>query len=451
MRDYIFPKDFIWGAATAAYQIEGAWNEDGKGESIWDRFTHQPYRILNGDTGDIACDHYHHMEEDVALMKQLGLKAYRFSISWPRILPEGRGQVEERGLDFYDRLVDELLKAGIAPMATLNHWDFPQALQDLGGWPNRDTAKWFTDYARVAFERLADRVGFWATHNEPFVVAFPGYGFGDMAPGIASFPQAMQATHHLLLAHGRTVQLYRQSGYDGQIGIVLNLASFVPASDNPADVKAAQRMEAFINGVFLDPLFNETYPDDLMDWIDEKMHPETQYGDMKMISQPMDFLGINYYFAQKVRFSHQGLLKLQSEPLIDPGWGMTKKGWGVCPSHLHTLLLHLKEDYGNPDMYIAENGCALGEPADDDNFVNDMGRIHFLRAHFMAAHQAITEGANLRGYFVWSLMDNFEWCEGYDLRFGLIHIDFDDPHRKRTPKASFNWYRDVIAENKICG
>ncbi len=450
MTDYTFPKDFIWGAATASYQIEGAWDEDGKGESIWDRFTHQPYRILNGDTGDMACDHYHHLPEDVGLIKALGLKSYRFSISWPRILPEGRGQVEERGLDFYDRLADELLKAGIPPMATLNHWDLPQALQDLGGWPNRDTAGWFTDYARVVFERLADRVPFWATHNEPFVVAFPGYGEGHMAPGVASYPQALQATHHLLLAHGRTVQLYKQSGYDGQIGIVLNLATYTPMSDDPADVAATRRLEDLINNIFLDPLFKAEYPKELMTWFGE-MTPEIQYGDMKMISQPMDFLGINFYFGQKVRFAPFGLLKLKTEPYVDAGWGITGKGWGICPSQLTRLLLHLKEDYGNPPMYITENGCALGVPADENNFVNDAGRINFLRAHFMAAHEAISEGADLRGYYVWSLMDNFEWCEGYDLRFGLIHVDFDDPNRKRTPKASYHWYQKVIAENSVCG
>jgi beta-glucosidase len=443
-----FPKDFIWGAATAAYQIEGAWNEDGKGESIWDTFTHKPYRILNGDTGDIACDHYHHMPEDVVLMKRLGLKSYRFSISWPRILPQGIGDVEPRGLDFYDRLVDNLLNAGIIPMATLNHWDFPQALQDRGGWPNRDSADWFTEYAKVIFEKLADRIPFWATHNEPFVVAFPGYGDGSFAPGIASMPQAFQATHHLHLAHGRTVQLYRQLGYQGQIGIVLNLATFKPKTDIPADIAAAKRIEDLINNLFLDPIFKGEYPPDLMDWVSE-MVPDIKQGDMAVINQPIDFLGINYYFSQIVSFQPNGLLKLKSEPNIDPGWGISEKGWGICPSELSQLLLHLKDNYGNPPMFITENGTALSEPADETGFVNDQGRINFLRAHFEAAAQALEGGADLRGYYVWSLMDNFEWEEGYALRFGLIHIDFDDPHRKRTPKASFAWYRDKIKKNAI--
>lgn len=450
MTSYTFPKDFIWGAATASYQIEGAWDEDGKGESIWDRFSHQPYRINHGDTGDIACDHYHHMPEDVGLMKALGLNSYRFSISWSRILPEGKGQVEPRGLDFYDRLVDRLLEKGITPMATLNHWDFPQALQDLGGWINRDSVDWFTEYARVLFEKLGDRVAYWATHNEPFVVALSGYGEGNFAPGIASFPLALQAAHHLNLAHGRTVQLYRQLGLKGQIGIVLNLATFHPKTDTAADIAAAGRIEDLINNLFLDPLFKGSYPSGLMAWVGD-MAPEIHDGDMTVINLPMDFLGINFYFSQKVSFYPHGHLKLQSEPYIEPGWGATEKQWGICPTQMTQLLLDLKENCGNPAMFITENGTALGEPADETGFVNDRGRINYLRAHFMAAHEAIQKGVDLRGYYVWSLMDNFEWAEGYDQRFGLIHIDFDDPDRKRTPKASFEWYRDVIEKNAVDG
>ena len=450
MTQLTFPEGFIWGAATASYQIEGAWDEDGKGESVWDRFSHQPYRILNNENGDVTCDHYHHLEEDIGLIKDLGINSYRFSISWPRILPEGTGTVEPRGLDFYDRLVDNLLKAGIVPMATLNHWDFPQALQDRGGWPNRDSVGWFTEYARVVFENLGDRVTYWATHNEPFVVAFPGYAEGSMAPGVASFPQAFQAAHHLNLAHGQTVQLYRQFGLRGQIGVVLNLATFIPKTDAPEDVAAAGRMEDFINNMFLDPIFKGSYPEDLMDWIGE-MQPEIQDGDLAVTSEPIDFLGVNYYFSQIVRFNPHGFLKLRSEPNIDKGWGTTLKGWGVCPSELTELLLHLKVNYGNPPMFITENGTALGEKVDAKGFVDDQGRINYLRAHFTAAHKALSQGADLRGYYVWSLMDNFEWAEGYDIRFGLINVDFNDPNRKRTPKASYNWYRDVIERNAVCG
>lgn len=448
MTNHIFPDGFLWGAATASYQIEGAWNEDGKGESIWDRFTHQPYRIINGENGDITCDHYHHMEEDVELMKALGVNSYRFSISWPRILPQGTGQVEPRGLDFYDRLVDHLLEAGIAPMITLNHWDFPQALQERGGWPNRESVDWFTNYARIIFEKLGDRVAYWATHNEPFVVAFSGYAEGNFAPGIASFPQGLQAAHHLNLAHGHTIQLYRQLGLKGQIGVVLNLATFLPETNNPADVAAAGRLEDLINNMFLGPIFKALYPSGLFDWVGE-MAPEIKDGDMAITSEPIDFLGINYYFSQIVRFNPHGFLKLNTRPNIDPGWGATDKGWGICPSQLTELLRHLKENYGNPPMFITENGTALGEPVDENGFVNDQGRIYYLRAHFAAAHKALQLGADLCGYYVWSLLDNFEWAEGYDLRFGLINVDFDDPERKRTPKASFDWYRNVIENNAI--
>jgi len=450
MTQYNFPKDFIWGAATAAYQIEGAWDEDGKGESIWDRFTHQPYRICRGDTGDIACDHYHHMPEDVAMMKQLGMDSYRFSISWPRILPQGKGAVEPRGLDFYDRLVDHLLETGITPMATLNHWDFPQALQELGGWPNRDSVGWFRDYARVVFEKLGDRVAFWATHNEPMIVSIPGYAQGNFAPGVASFPQALRAVHHLHLAHGETVKLYRQLGLAGQIGIVLNLATFQPQTDDPTDIAAAGRLEDLINNLFLDPIFKGTYPANFMDWLGE-MAPEIQDGDMKTISQPIDFLGVNFYFGDVVSFDPHSFLKLQSKPYTEPGWGQTLKGWGICPTQMTKLLMHLKEDYVVPPIYITENGTALDEPADEHGFVNDRGRINYLRAHFIAAHEAIQKGVDLRGYYVWSLMDNFEWAEGYEPRFGLVHVDFEDPNRKRTPKASFNWYRDVIEQNAVGG
>ena len=448
MKPLIFPQGFQWGAATAAFQIEGAWNEDGKGESIWDRFNHLPDRILNGDTADIACDHYHHMPEDVALMQGLGLKSYRFSISWPRVLPQGTGQVEPRGLDFYDRLVDQLLGAGISPNATLNHWDFPQALQERGGWPNRDSADWFTEYARVVFDKLGDRVQYWATHNEPFVVALSGYGDGSFAPGIASFPQAIAATHHLLLAHGRTVQLYRQLGYPGQIGIALNLATFLPKTDQPQDEAAAKRIEMLINGLFLDPVFKGQYPPELINWLGD-MWPEISADDMTVINQPIDFLGVNYYFSEIVNYSPYGLLKLQTKPNVDPGWGITEKDWGICPSQLTALLKHLKEDYGNPPVYITENGITFSDSPYENGFVDDQGRINYLRAHFQAAHQALLQGCDLRGYYVWSLLDNFEWADGYSQRFGLIRVDFDDPNRKRTPKASYVWYRDVIKQNAV--
>ncbi len=448
MTNYKFPQGFLWGAATAAYQIEGAWDEDGKGESIWDRFAHQPHRVLNGDTGDIACDHYHHMPADVTLMQDLGIKSYRFSISWPRILPEGTGRVELRGLDFYSRLVDNLLDAGIKPMATLNHWDFPQALQERGGWPNRDSVDWFVEYARTVFDKLADRVPFWATHNEPLVVSSLGYGQGMFAPGVVSYPQALKAAHHLLLSHGRTVELYRQLGYQGKIGIVLNLSTYLPKTQQPADIGAARRLEMVSNSIFLDPLFKGQYPADLIEWTGE-MWPEFPEDDLKVISQPIDFLGVNFYNGHIVSYTQEGFLKLMAEQKVDAGWGYTSKGWGISPSQLTALLNHIKTDYGNPPIYITENGCAFQDVVNQDEQVDDPGRINYLRAHFLAAGEALTAGVDLRGYYVWSLLDNFEWADGYSQRFGLVWIDYNDPARRRIPKESFNWYREVIKNNAV--
>jgi len=442
-----FPEGFLWGAATAAYQVEGAWNEDGKGESIWDRFTHRPYTILNGDTGDVACDHYHRMPADVALMKELGLQTYRFSISWPRVVPEGRGAVNEKGLDFYDRLVDSLLDAGIVPNATLNHWDLPQAIQDAGGWPNRDSADWFADYARVAFDRLGDRVALWATHNEPPVVAFAGYAYGVFAPGIADSSQAYQAAHHLLLAHGKAVQAFRQGGYEGEIGIVIDFHHYQPASDSEADRAACQRARENAARFFADPLFKGRYPETLIEWIGPHA-PRVQAGDMDLISQPMDFLGVNHYMTFAVSFTPRGgLLKFSMEQVSAPNWGRTQVGWGVNPAGLTAALLDIKEEYGNPKVYVTENGCATADVPDADGFVADWGRVNFLRAHLRAVHDAIQAGANVQGYYVWSLMDNFEWVSGYEPRFGIVRVDYQTG--KRIPKQSARWYSEVIASNQV--
>ena len=442
-----FPKGFLWGAATAAYQVEGAWDEDGKGESIWDRFSHSPYRVVNGDTGDLACDHYHRMPEDVALMKELGLGSYRFSISWPRVIPEGRGPANPKGLDFYDRLVDRLLGAGIQPNATLNHWDLPQALQDAGGWPNRDTVDGFVDYARLMFDRLGDRVAFWSTHNEPWVVAFIGYAQGVMAPGLADYSQAYQAMHHLLLSHGRAVDAFRQGGYPGQIGIVLNTDHSIPATQGEADLAARQRHYENLIALAAGPLFKGQYPQMLMDWIGP-LAPTILPGDLEQIDRPMDFLGLNYYFSTEVAFDTRGgQLKLQATPKTLPMWGRTEMGWGVYPSGLTELLLDFKNNYGNPAIYITENGCAALDCPDSQGFVNDPERIQYLRAHLIAAHDAIQAGVNLQGYYVWSLMDNFEWAEGYRPRFGLIRVDFST--LARTPKQSYHWFREVIAANGV--
>jgi beta-glucosidase len=442
-----FPDGFVWGAATAAYQIEGAWNEDGKGESVWDRFVHRPYNVLNGDTGDVACDHYHRMPEDVALMEELGLRSYRFSISWTRVLPQGRGMINAKGLDFYDRLVDRLLAADILPNATLNHWDYPQALQDMGGWPNRDSADWFVDYARLMFDRLGDRVPLWATHNEPWVVAFIGYAMGRHAPGICDYSRAYQAAHHLLLSHGKTVQLFRQGGYKGDIGIVLNLEGLVPASEREADRAACQRVHQERWDLILAPLFKGRYPDMLLDWIGPHQ-PQVQAGDMALINQPIDFLGVNHYMTYAVAHSTDGsLLKATLSHFSAPGWGQTEMGWGIHPNGLTAVLLDVKERYGNSRIYITENGCALPDKPDQTGFVADWGRVNYLRAHLQAAWEAIQAGVNLQGYYVWSLMDNFEWAMGYEPRFGLVRVDYETG--RRIPKQSARWYTEVISQNGV--
>ena len=443
----VFPDGFLWGAATAAYQIEGAWNEDGKGESIWDRFTHQPYRIADGDTGDTACDHYHRMPEDVGLMKSLGLHSYRFSISWPRVMPQGRGAVNPEGLDFYDRLVDRLLEAGIIPNATLYHWDLPQALQEAGGWADRSAAGWFADYARVVFDRLGDRVAMWTTHNEPMVTAFAGNGYGVHAPGRADSSLAYQVFHNLLVSHGKAVQVFREGGYPGKIGIVLNPAHLIPSSQNPADIAACQR--AYQQGIALptSPVFRGAYPAELFEWLGPAQ-PAIQDGDLALISQPLDFLGINYYMTFRVSFDPDGgLLKLRSKQLSAPGWGRTEMGWGVYPDGLREILLDYKNWTGNLETYVTENGAAFLDTVDSDGKVEDPARVDFIRAHLQAVHDAIQAGANIKGYYAWSLMDNFEWAQGYRPRFGLVRVDFDT--KVRTPKRSALWYRDVIRANRV--
>ena len=442
-----FPDGFIWGASTAAYQVEGAWNADGKGESVWDRFAHTPGRIENGDTGDMACDHYHHMPADVALMKSLGLSGYRFSISWPRVIPTGTGAVNPKGLDFYDRLLDELGKAGITANATLNHWDLPQALQDRGGWPNRDCAEWFADYARVVFDRLGDRVAMWATHNEPIVPSLVGYGSGVFAPGLADSSAGYQAAHTLNLAHGKAVQVFRQGAYRGNIGIVLDLHNLIPASDSEADRLACQRALENAQYIFLDPIFNGRYPAYLMEWLGPTA-PKIQAGDLDLIRQPLDFLGMNYYFTSAVSHSpHGGLLKVDQKMLTLPSMGHTDVGWGIYPSGIRSVLHRIQPVIGSLPVYITENGTAVPDQPEADGTVEDRQRVNYLRQHLIELHKAIAEGINLKGYFLWSLMDNFEWASGFRPRFGIIRVDYAT--LKRTPKLSAHWYSDVAANNRV--
>lgn len=442
-----FPEDFLWGAATAAFQVEGAWNEDGKGESIWDRFNHLPDHIANGETADISTDHYHRMPEDVALMKQLGLKAYRFSISWPRVLPQGRGAVNAKGLDFYDRLVDQLSSAGILANVTLNHWDMPQALQEFGGWANQDVANWFAEYAQVVFERLSDRVAMWATHNEPGNCSFSAFGNGSFAPGMADASLAYRAVHNLNLAHGRAVQVFRQGNYPGKIGIVIDYQNPIPASNSPEDLRACQRVLDHSFGIFAEPILHGSYPNGLMEWLGATA-PKIEPGDLETIQQPIDFLGINHYFTQVVKNNFaSGLLKASTTQKTLPLLGYTDTDWGIFPSGLTSVLLKVKERFGDIPLYITENGCAAPDEADQNGYVEDRERIHVLRRFIIAAHDAIQAGVNLKGYFVWSLMDNFEWTSGYQKRFGIVRVD--PVTLKRTPKLSAYWYSDVIAHNQV--
>lgn len=443
---YQFPEGFLWGVATSSYQIEGAWNEDGKGPSIWDVFSHTQGKIADGSTGDVACDHYHRWREDVALMKELGIKAYRFSVSWPRVLPQGRGPVNSKGLDFYDRLVDELLKNGIEPFLTLYHWDLPQALQDFGGWVNRDIAKWFADYAAVVARRLGDRVRWWATHNEPWVVAWIGHGWGEHAPGLRNPRCALQVAHHLLLSHGLAVEVLRDAtGGAARIGIVLNLTSVHPASDTAEDHAAAHRADGFSNRWFLDPLFWGSYPKDLWEGFGP-MVPEVHPGDMACISRRLDFLGVNYYTRAVVAHDAQGG-PLQVKSVRPEKSAYTEMGWEIYPQGLYELLIRLHRDYKPATIIITENGAAFADVVSADGRVHDQPRIDYLRDHLVQAHRAIREGVPLEGYFVWSLMDNFEWAHGYTKRFGLVYVDFST--QRRIPKDSALWYRDVIAANGL--
>jgi len=440
-----FPSDFIWGAATSAYQIEGAWDEDGKGESIWDRFCHTPGKTENGDTGDVACDHYHRWRGDVALMQEIGLRAYRFSIAWPRLLPEGRGRVNQPGMDFYDRLVDALLEAGIEPFVTLYHWDLPQALQDGGGWPARTTAEAFVEYADLASRTLGDRVRHWMTLNEPYVSAFTGYLKGHHAPGHTDLDEALAAAHHLLLAHGWAAPVVRGNSPGAQVGIALNMIFFTPASPSAADRAAAWQQDGMVNRWFLDPLAARGYPADIAQHYGRPMD-FVRAGDLEAIAAPLDFLGVNYYTRGVVRSS--AVPEAENAPqTVFPNPEKTEMGWEVYPEGLYWMLGRLHFDYGFPSLYVTENGAAYPDQLGPDGQVDDAARVTYLKAHFAQAARAIAAGVPLRGYFVWSLMDNFEWAHGYSKRFGLIYVDYRT--QRRILKASARWYRRVIAANAV--
>jgi beta-glucosidase len=440
-----FPAGFLWGVATSAYQIEGAVSDDGRTPSVWDEFAHRPYRVLDGTTGDVACDHYHRMPEDVALMRSLGVGAYRFSVSWPRVIPDGRGPANPAGLDFYDRLVDELLAAGIAPYVTLNHWDHPAILEASGGWRDRAMVGAFVEYASLLFDRLGDRAAGWITHNEPWCQAFLGHATADHAPGWQDLSAAYQVAHHLLLSHGLAVAAFRASGATGQIGISLNPQWYLPGSDSEADRAARGRVWSNAVELFLDPIVHGRYPPGLMDWIGPHA-PKQEPGDLPAIRAPIDFLGLNYYNAERIVWDVAGgVLRARGEPYSEPGWGRTTMGWGIAPSGLTAVLREIHAAYPGLTYMITENGIALDDDPGPDGTVDDRGRIAYLRAHIEALESAIAEGVDVRGYFLWSLMDNFEWGWGYTRTFGLVGIEAGT--LRRVPKASAAWYTGVVQAN----
>ena len=440
---YKFPADFVWGTSTSAYQIEGSPTADGAGPSIWHRFSHTPGNTYMDQTGDIAADHYRRWKDDVALMAELGTNAYRFSIAWGRIFPNGTGSVNKRGIDFYSRLVDELLKRGIKPNVTLYHWDLPEALDNRGGWLNRDIADWFCDYAVTMWDALGDRVEMWSTLNEPWVVTDGGYLSGLLAPGHSNLFEAPLVTHNLLRAHGMAVQRFRstRAAQNGKIGIVVNLEPKYPASRSSADLAATKRADAYMNRQFLDPVFLARYPEEMAEIFGEAW-PEWSDEDMQLIAEPIDFLGINYYTRKVERF-HPDVLPLKTKHVPQLNHIYTETHWEVFPQALTELLLWVSERYGKLPIYITENGAAFYDPPSPINGrIEDPLRIEYYRQHLRAAHDAMKQGVDLRGYYAWSLLDNYEWSLGFSKRFGLIHVDYET--QRRTIKASGRYYSDVI-------
>jgi beta-glucosidase len=437
-----FPPGFVWGAAVSAYQIEGAVAEDGRGESIWDRFSATPGKVVNADSGAVACDSYHRYRDDVRLMQELGLGAYRFSISWPRIVPEGRGRVNRAGLDYYERLVDELLAAGIEPFVTLYHWDLPQALEDQGGWPVRATAEAFAEYVEVVTERLGDRVSNWITQCEPWVVGWLGYGTGEHAPGRKSDADALAAAHHVLLSHGLAADVIRREAGGARVGITIDLVAFHPLTDSPEDRAAVVRSDGSRNRWILDPVLRGAYPEDMLDHFGPVL-PDIEDGDLETIAAPLDFLGVNYYTRSVVRADSDG-----GSPVTVDGDGVerTDMGWEVYPDGLRELLVRISRDYEPCAIYVTENGAAFPDVRVHDGRVHDPERTAYLSSYIDAVARAVADGAPVKGYFVWSMLDNFEWAQGYSKRFGLVYIDY--PTLERVPKDSFYWYRDLLASRR---
>nr|WP_169737185.1 GH1 family beta-glucosidase [Deinococcus pimensis] len=438
------PAHFTWGVATSAYQIEGAWNADGKGPSIWDTFSHTPGKVRRGDAGDVACDHYHRWPGDLDLLHDLGVNAYRFSVSWPRVLPDGHGRVNAAGLAFYDRLVDGLLERGVTPWLTLYHWDLPQALQERGGWAARDTARHFEAYAEVLARTLGDRVKRWITHNEPWVTALVGYRYGSFAPGVRDAQAGMDAVHHVLLSHGLATRALRAHVPDAKVGVSLSLSPVHPASDADDDRAAAERFDAYYNRIFLDPLLRGAYPDGLFDRLGG-IEPTILDGDLDLASTPLDFLGVNYYYRKVVRATPgEGELDLQEVRLPDTTF--SNLDMEVYPDGLRELLVRLHEDYRPKSIVITENGLSLPDEPDDAGEVNDEDRARYIAAHLASAEAARRAGVPVDGYFVWSLLDNFEWAYGYEPRLGLVYVDYGS--QRRTVKRSGRWYHDLVARHR---
>ena len=437
-----FPPDFLWGAATSAYQIEGAVNEDGRVPSVWDRFASLPGTTFQGQTGEIAADHYHRMEEDVALMAELNLSSYRFSLSWPRILPQGNGAVNERGLDFYDRLVDTLLAHGIRPLATLYHWDLPMALQERGGWLVRDTAYAFADYAEVVARRLGDRVDWWLTHNEPWCSAYLGYALGIHAPGLSDKQLAVGVGHHILLAHGLSVpRLRTHISAQAQVGIALDFYPVYAADERPETLLAVQQADTFRNRWFLDPIFRGKYPDGLFTDLGVAPPPMRE-GDFSIISTPIDFLGVNYYSRMLVRSGSESYEALEHIPNA----AYTEMGWEIFPDGLANILTRIHREYAPKALVVTESGAAFDDHLNGDGAVHDPQRIDYLQEHIQTVAQVIRQGVPIKGYVVWSFLDNFEWSEGYRKRFGLVYVDY--PTQRRIIKDSGRWYASFVASQR---
>ena len=452
--DLTFPPGFIWGVATSAYQIEGASRADGRGTSIWDTFVKRPAAVHGGDTGEAATDHYARFREDVALMAALGIRMYRFSVAWPRVIPDGRGPVNERGLDFYQRLVDALLEAGIEPMAALYHWDLPQTLEDAGGWPARGTALAFAEYASAVFDALRDRVRWWITLNEPWCSAFLGYATGVHAPGVRDPARAVAAVHHLLLAHGLATRAMRAADMDARLGIALNVAPVRYFAEPDALLEdARRRVDGLRNRIFLDPLLSASYPTDVLADLASFGGLPIQDGDLAAIGEPLDWLGVNYYndlilepAAGETALSqlYPGVTAVREVVVGE----LTDMGWPITPEGLFDLLTEIRRRYpGAPRLVVTENGAAYDDPVGRDGVIHDDRRIAYLDAHLRALHRAIRAGTAVDGYFVWTLLDNFEWAEGYSKRFGLVHVD--RATQRRTPRLSASWYQGVIRRNGL--